>query len=342
MIRPGGGLDGIERRLAAFDGTLTVVSPSVRADHRDHGAGLVRVLIAEDHALLRDGLIRLLEAHEFDGRRRQSRTGVAAGAGPGGAREPDVAVVDVRLPPTFTDEGLRAAIEARRQVPGLPILVLSQYVEQLYARELLTGGEGAVGYLLKDRVSNVARLPRVGTTGCRRRHRDGPGGDRPACWPATRPATSPIGRLTPREAEVLGLMAEGRSNAGDRERPRRSPRRRSANTPTTSSPSSTCRRRRTTTAAVMAVLTYLRAADDSRSAAHPSASCGWSPQEALGCTKHSDGTSGGQGERTSSSGIVPSIAAAQEVAGGDRLVAARVRRRRRTTACTPPRSPGRG
>src|SRR6185312_16288262 len=71
---------------------------------------------------------------------------------------PDVAVVDVRLPPTFTDEGLKAAIEARTQVPGLPILVLSQYVEQLYARELLTGGGGGVGYLLKDRVSNVAEF----------------------------------------------------------------------------------------------------------------------------------------------------------------------------------------
>src|SRR6478735_7023474 len=110
----------------------------------------MRVVLAEDLALLRDGLIRLLTAHDFE-------VVEAVDNGPSLVRalvshRPDVAVVDVRLPPSFTDEGLRAALEARRQVPGLPVLVLSQYVEQLYARELLAQGSGGVGYLLKDRV----------------------------------------------------------------------------------------------------------------------------------------------------------------------------------------------
>src|SRR6201991_2493498 len=103
----------------------------------------MRVVLAEDLALLRDGLIRLLRAHDFE-------VVEAVDNGPGLLKamlehRPDVAIVDVRLPPTFTDEGLRAAIEARRRVPGLPVLVLSQYVEQLYARELLAGGEGGIG-----------------------------------------------------------------------------------------------------------------------------------------------------------------------------------------------------
>jgi DNA-binding NarL/FixJ family response regulator len=112
----------------------------------------MRVVLAEDLYLLRTGLEKLLAAHGFD---------VIESVDSGPAllhalvrRKPDIAVVDVRLPPTFTDEGLRAAIEARRQVPGLPVLVLSQYVEQLYARELLADRMGAVGYLLKDRVFN--------------------------------------------------------------------------------------------------------------------------------------------------------------------------------------------
>jgi DNA-binding NarL/FixJ family response regulator len=114
----------------------------------------MRVVIGEDHALLRDGLTRLLEAHGF-------QVVAAIDNAPSLSRalrelELDVAVVDVRLPPTFTDEGLRIAIEARAERPGLPILVLSQYVEQLYARELLESGQGAVGYLLKDRVSDVS------------------------------------------------------------------------------------------------------------------------------------------------------------------------------------------
>ena len=116
----------------------------------------MRVVIAEDLALLRDGLIRLLQAHDF--------TVVAAvDNGPDlhtalTHHKPDVAVVDVRLPPTFTDEGLQAAIAARTHIPGLPILVLSQHVEQLYARELLSDDTGGVGYLLKDRVFDIGQF----------------------------------------------------------------------------------------------------------------------------------------------------------------------------------------
>jgi DNA-binding NarL/FixJ family response regulator len=169
----------------------------------------VRVVIAEDLFLLREGLVRLLEAHDFE---------IAAAVDDAPAllaalleHRPDVAVVDVRLPPSLTDDGLRAAIEARRQVPGLPVLILSQYVEQLYARELLADQAGAVGYLLKDRVFNDDQFtdairtvagggtvmdPEVVSKLLGRRARD-----------------EPITRLTPREREVLELMAEGRSNS---------------------------------------------------------------------------------------------------------------------------------
>jgi len=116
----------------------------------------VRVVLGEDLTLLRDGLIRLLTAYGME-------VVAAADSGPGLlhallTQRPDVAVVDVRLPPTFTDEGLRAAIQARAQLPGLPVLVLSQHVEQLYAKELLAAGTGGLGYLLKDRVSDVRRF----------------------------------------------------------------------------------------------------------------------------------------------------------------------------------------
>src|SRR5262249_24282450 len=116
----------------------------------------IRVVIAEDQFLLRDGLIRMLEAHGFE-------VAAAVDSGTGlldavAEHHPDAAVVDVRLPPTFTDEGLRAALEARRRLPGLPVLVLSQYVEQIYARELLADGSGGVGYLLKDRVFDSAQF----------------------------------------------------------------------------------------------------------------------------------------------------------------------------------------
>jgi DNA-binding NarL/FixJ family response regulator len=169
----------------------------------------VRVVLAEDHALLRDGLIRILEAHDFE---------VAAAVDNAPSLEralldetADVAVVDVRLPPTFTDEGLRSAIAARTARPGFPILVLSQYVEQLYARELLESGQGAIGYLLKDRVSDVAAF----VDAVRRVAAGGTVLD-PEVVSAllARPrADSPLERLTPREQEVLALMAEGRSNS---------------------------------------------------------------------------------------------------------------------------------
>ncbi|HEX3784935.1 MAG TPA: response regulator transcription factor [Pseudonocardiaceae bacterium] len=169
----------------------------------------MRVVLGEDLALLRDGLIRLLTAHDFE-------VVEAVDNGPSllhalVEHKPDVAVVDVRLPPTFTDEGLRAAISARAQVPGLPILVLSQYVEQLYARELLSDGQGGVGYLLKDRVANVGQfLDAV------RRVADGGTAMDPEVVSqllARNAGSEPMHRLTPREGEVLGLMAEGRSNA---------------------------------------------------------------------------------------------------------------------------------
>ncbi|WP_327000051.1 response regulator transcription factor [Dactylosporangium sp. NBC_01737] len=169
----------------------------------------MRVVIAEDLALLRDGLIHILQAFDFE---------VVASVDTGPAllpallgHRPDVAVVDVRLPPTFTDEGLQAAIAARAQVPGMPILVLSQHVEQLYARELLAAGVGGIGYLLKDRVSHVGQF-----IDAVRRVADGGTVMDPeviALLLARRPDTGPLDALTPREREVLGLMAEGRSNA---------------------------------------------------------------------------------------------------------------------------------
>ncbi|MEV4058771.1 response regulator transcription factor [Nonomuraea dietziae] len=170
---------------------------------------LNRVLIAEDLYLLREGLVHLLQAHGF--------TVVAAvDDGPSLERalielRPDVSVVDVRLPPTFTDEGLQAALSARKQIPGLPILVLSQHVEQLYARELLADGSGAVGYLLKDRVFNASQF----VDAVRRVAEGGTAMDPEviAKLLASNARHEPLGRLTPREREVLGAMAEGRSNA---------------------------------------------------------------------------------------------------------------------------------
>ena len=169
----------------------------------------MRVVLAEDLYLLRRGLEGLLEAHGF---------AIAASVdnAPGLLRalvdeKPDVAVVDVRLPPGFTDEGLKAAIEARRRVPGLPVLVLSQYVEQLYARELLADQAGAVGYLLKDRVFHDDQF----TDAIRAVARGGTVMDPEVVRKlmARHGRGQPGGRLSPREREVLSLMAEGRSNS---------------------------------------------------------------------------------------------------------------------------------
>ncbi|NES12334.1 MULTISPECIES: response regulator transcription factor [Micromonospora] len=169
----------------------------------------MRVVIAEDLALLRDGLIRILEAFDFE-------VVAAVDNGPSvlpalTAHRPDIAVVDVRLPPTFTDEGLQAAIRARAELPGLPVLVLSQHVEQLYARELLSDRLGGVGYLLKDRVSHVDQF----VDAVRRVAGGGTVMDPEvvAQLLANRGAAEPLAELTAREREVLGLMAEGRSNA---------------------------------------------------------------------------------------------------------------------------------
>jgi DNA-binding NarL/FixJ family response regulator len=169
----------------------------------------VRAVIAEDLALLRDGLIRLLSAHQIE-----VVAAVADGPSVLGALldyRPDVAVLDVRLPPTFTNEGLLAAIEARKQLPGLPVLVLSQYVEPLYARELLSDQRGGVGYLLKDRVMDVGEF----VESLRRVAAGGTIMDPEVISQllAGRARDALLGRLTPREREVLALMAEGRSNA---------------------------------------------------------------------------------------------------------------------------------
>lgn len=166
----------------------------------------MRVVIAEDLALLRDGLIRILEAFDCE---------VAEAVDNGPAllpallkHRPDVAVVDVRLPPTFTDEGLQAAIAARTEIPGLPVLVLSQHVEPLYARELLTDAKGGVGYLLKDRVSHVSHF----IDAVRRVAAGGTAMD-PEVVSQLLARREPLAILTAREKEVLGHMAEGRSNA---------------------------------------------------------------------------------------------------------------------------------
>ncbi|MFH9398431.1 LuxR C-terminal-related transcriptional regulator [Streptomyces sp. NPDC017638] len=171
----------------------------------------MRVVLAEDLFLLRDGLVRMLEAHGFE-------IAAAVESGPELTRAfkeltPDVAVVDVRLPPTHTDEGLQCALAARRARPGLPVLVLSQHVEQLYARELLADGDGGIGYLLKDRVFDAAQF----VDAVRRVAAGGTAMDPQVIQQLlTRRSAAgrPLARLTPREREVLELMAQGRSNAG--------------------------------------------------------------------------------------------------------------------------------
>lgn len=171
----------------------------------------MRLVLAEDLALLREGLSHLLRAHGFD-------IVAAVDNGPGllaaltADPPPDVGVVDVRLPPTFTDEGLQAALAARRQRPGLPVLVLSAHVEQLYARELLADGAGGIGYLLKDRVFDADEF----VDAVRRVAAGGTAMDPDVIArlvAAHNAGTEPMARLTDREREVLSLMAEGRSNA---------------------------------------------------------------------------------------------------------------------------------
>jgi DNA-binding NarL/FixJ family response regulator len=170
----------------------------------------VRVVIAEDLALLRDGLVRLLRDNEFD---------VVAAVDNRDAlvhsvirEQADVAIVDIRLPPTFRDEGLRAAIELRRRVPPPAILVVSQYVEHTYAAELLAEGRGGVGYLLKDRIIDVDQF----VDAVRRVAEGGTALDPEVVSQliSRRREGGPLDRLTDREVEVLALMAEGRSNAG--------------------------------------------------------------------------------------------------------------------------------
>ncbi|NLU71784.1 response regulator transcription factor [Streptomyces sp. HNM0575] len=169
----------------------------------------MRVVIAEDLFLLRDGLVRMLEAFGFE-------IAAAVDNGPELARalkelEPDVAVVDVRLPPSFSDEGLQCALQARRRRPGLPVLVLSQHVEQLYARELLADGSGGVGYLLKDRVFDADQF----VDAVRRVAGGGTAMDPQVIQQllSRRSGEAPMAKLTDREREVMDLMAQGRSNA---------------------------------------------------------------------------------------------------------------------------------
>jgi DNA-binding NarL/FixJ family response regulator len=169
----------------------------------------VRAVIAEDLTLLRDGLARILRAHDIE---------VVAAVGDPVAlaaaleeEHPDIAIVDVRMPPTFTNEGLVAAIGARDRRPGMPVLVLSQYVEPLYARELMLSGPAGVGYLLKDRVADVGAF-----VDAVRRVADGGtvlDPDVVTSMLSRRDRGQAMARLTVREREVLAFMAEGRSNA---------------------------------------------------------------------------------------------------------------------------------
>ena len=167
-------------------------------------------MIAEDLALLREGLVALLREHDFD-------VVAQVDDAPGLLRviaghKPDLAIVDVRLPPSYTDEGIRAALEARRRQPGLAVLVLSQYVEPTYAGELISEEAGGIGYLLKERVGDL----RAFLDAVRRVAEGGTALDREVVAQLLAPRRSQpqeLAQLTRREHEVLALMAEGRSNS---------------------------------------------------------------------------------------------------------------------------------
>ena len=188
--------------------TMTAIGGASR--HRGHEPKeRVRVVIAEDSVLLREGIARLLEESGFE---------VAGHAGDGedllrkvGAHKPDVAVVDIRMPPTHTDEGLRAAHRIRAEHPDTAVLVLSQYVEETYAFDLLSESTERTGYLLKDRIADIETF----TDAVRRVASGGSALDPEvvAMLLGRRRREDPLAALTPREREVLGLMAEGRSNA---------------------------------------------------------------------------------------------------------------------------------
>jgi DNA-binding NarL/FixJ family response regulator len=183
--------------------------PPLRADIEDSGLGArTRIVLADDSVLLREGIARLLEESGFE---------VVGQAGNADelmlkvrSYHPDVAIVDIRMPPTHTDEGLRAAQEIREKHPGTGVLVLSQYVESGYALELLQGNAEGVGYLLKDRVSDVKEF-----AAAVKRVADGGSALDPEVVSrlvGRRRGDDPLSQLTPREREVLELMAEGRSN----------------------------------------------------------------------------------------------------------------------------------
>ncbi|MEU3736923.1 response regulator transcription factor [Streptomyces sp. NPDC032198] len=181
----------------------------------------MRVVLAEDHFLLRDGITRLLQAfgHEVTAAVDNGPALLSALTTPSNAptASPDIAIVDVRLPPDFTDDGLRAAVAARARNPTLPILLLSQYVEPLYAKELLATGSTGIGYILKERVSNgaafIRTIERVAAGGTAM----DPEVISKLLIRKTHDQADPMTRLTPREREVLECLAQGRSNAGTAE-----------------------------------------------------------------------------------------------------------------------------
>ncbi|MGV9270706.1 response regulator [Kitasatospora sp. NPDC003701] len=169
----------------------------------------MRAVIAEDSVLLRVGLTKVLEMGGFQ---VVAEAGDAEGLLAAVAEHrPELALIDVRMPPGFTDEGVRAAMEIRRRWPGTPVVLLSQYVEERYAADLLSANTSGVGYLLKQRVADVADF-----VAAVRRVADGGTALDPqvVAQLLLRRDSDPLARLTPREREVLGLMAEGRSNAG--------------------------------------------------------------------------------------------------------------------------------